>query len=190
MMMVKMIFVFNTYGVTDGEKIVWSEAEDAPPPIKRRTQKRSAAPPPPPKRRKKNSSTTGVGVRRRVTAPARPRTLALHLGTFQKNVSLTFSGWRWISSWVTPSSSGLETVYSTRTHHIFGVGVRWRNRTTWFWHHSFCTKRRPATEFRRHHPCLHRPVAPQLSSGGSRIHVPTMEIRTRRHPWRRHGSRK
>jgi DNA excision repair protein ERCC-6-like 2 len=75
--------VYSAYRVIDGEKIVWSEAEEAAlQTTKRRFQKRpTATAPPPPKRRKKISSTTGVGIRRRVTAPARPRSLALNLGT-------------------------------------------------------------------------------------------------------------
>jgi len=83
-------FVCSAYRVTDGEKIVWSEAEEIAQITKRRLQKRAAAPPPP-KRRKKISATTGVGVRRRVTAPARPRSLALHLGDLLKFTFPDFS---------------------------------------------------------------------------------------------------
>ena len=80
--MVNMISVNRADYTTEGEKIEWSEAEESAITTKRLLAKRSA--PPPPKRRKKISSTTGVGVRRRVTAPPRPRALALNLGIHLK----------------------------------------------------------------------------------------------------------
>ena len=81
-MIVNMLYsVVGANCPAEGEKIVWSEAEESARTSKRRLQIRSkAAALPPAKRRKKISSTTGVGVRRRVTAPPRPRALALNLG--------------------------------------------------------------------------------------------------------------